>query len=525
MQPLPDPERWSGAQELIQQLCVELRQARAESAHVAEKAARVAEKLVRAVEELAHVVEEARQAKAAAGKAEAAAARNAAELARTQAELGRAQEENARLAARVAELEQAASAPSKTPENSSVPPSSTPKANVPKGRRRRKRKGRPGRGRPLHPHPDHHVKRTLADCPHCGANLRAVEQKPHAVYERIELPPVRPEVTRVVLHGGRCPECGKIVVARPPPGLERGSPFGQSIATLALYLHYTQAISLERLRGLFGEVFGLEISEGALVNIFRRARERVATQTAAVLERIRASRVICSDETSARVAGRTWWEWVFVGEGAVLHELAASRAKSVPERVMAGARPEVWVADLFGSQQGHGEQAQVCLAHQVRDVQYAIDAGDAIFAPAMLEFLQRAVHLGRKRAQVKDRTMQRHRRELLKRLAAVLELEPTQADGIRLRKRYVKVREQLLVFMSDREVPTTNNVSEQALRLSAVFRKVTNGFRVEWGAELYGGVRTVVATGRRQGFTALAALRTTLEGGSILVPPATPAAE
>ena len=184
----------------------------------------------------------------------------------------------------------------------------------------------------MHPHPDHHVKRTLADCPHCGANLRAVEQKPHAVYERIELPPVRPEVTRVVLPGGRCPECGKIVVARPLPGLERGSPFGQSIATLALYLHYTQAISLERLRGLFGEVFGLEISEGALVNIFRRARERVATQTAAVLERIRASRVICSDETSARVAGRTWWEGVFVGEGAVLHELAASRAKSVPER-------------------------------------------------------------------------------------------------------------------------------------------------------------------------------------------------
>ena len=85
------------------------------------------------------------------------------------------------------------------------------------------------------------------------------------------------------------------------------------------------------------------------------------------------------------------------------------------------------------------------------------------------------------------------------------------------------MREQSLVFMSDREVPTTNNVSEQALRLSVVFRKVTNGFGVEWSAELYGGVRTVVATGRRQGFTALTALRTTLEGGSILAPPANPA--
>ena len=167
----------------------------------------------------------------------------------------------------------------------------------------------------------------------------------------------------------------------------------------------------------------------------------------------------------------------------------------------------------------------MCLAHQVRDAQYAIDVGATIFAPAMLAFLQRVVQPWRKREQVKDSTMQRHRRELLKRLEAVLELEPTQADGIRLRKRYLKVREQLLVFMSDREVPTTNNVSEQALRMSVDFRKVKNGFQVEWGAELYGGVRTVVATGRQQGFTALAALRTTLEDGSILAPLPAPCAE
>ncbi len=48
--------------------------------------------------------------------------------------------------------------------------------------------------------------------------------------------------------------------------------WSEAEATLALYLHHTQSISLERLRGLFEEVFGLEISEGALVNIFRRAR-------------------------------------------------------------------------------------------------------------------------------------------------------------------------------------------------------------------------------------------------------------
>ena len=214
-----------------------------------------------------------------------------------------------------------------------------------------------------------------------------------------------------------------------------------------------------------------------------------------------------------------------MGEGAVLHEVAASRAKSVPEHVVAGARPEVWVADLFGSQQGQGSQARVCLAHQVPEMQYAIDAGDAILEPAMLAFRQRAAHLGRKRERVKDSTMRCHRRKLLKRLAAVLELGSTQVDGIRLHKRCLKVREQLLVLMSDREVPTTNNASEQALRMSAVFRKVTNAFRVEWGAALYGGARTVVAAGRQQGFTALAALRTTPEGDSILAPLPAPCAE
>ena len=82
-----------------------------------------------------------------------------------------------------------------------------------------------------------------------------------------------------------------------------------------------------------------------------------------------------------------------------------------------GARPEVWVADLFGSQQGHGERGQVCLAHQLREVQYALDAGDAVFAPAMLAWLQRAIKVGRKRERVKDATLQRHRRDLGGRLA------------------------------------------------------------------------------------------------------------
>jgi hypothetical protein len=45
-----------------------------------------------------------------------------------------------------------------------------------------------------------------------------------------------------------------------------------------------------------------------------------------------------------------------------------------------------------------------------------------------------------------------------------------------------------------------------------VFRKITNGFRTEWGAELYADTRSVIETGRRRAISALDAIRLTLAG-------------
>jgi Transposase IS66 family len=70
----------------------------------------------------------------------------------------------------------------------------------------------------------------------------------------------------------------------------------------------------------------------------------------------------------------------------------------------------------------------------------------------------------------------------------------------------VTASDKLLVFLTRRDVEATNNKSERALRPSVVFRKVTNGFRSEWGAKVYADLCSVVATGR----TALAAIRDAL---------------
>ena len=67
-------------------------------------------------------------------------------------------------------------------------------------------------------------------------------------------------------------------------------------------------------------------------------------------------------------------------------------------------------------------------------------------------------------------------------------------------------------------MPPTNNGSERDIRPSTVFRKVTNGFRSDWGSDLYAGVRSTLNTGRRQGPSAFQAIQAALSGEPNLRP-------
>ena len=169
------------------------------------------------------------------------------------------------------------------------------------GTRREASVGRAGGGRPLHPDPDHVIIAKAKSCPHCGHGVQQADQQLQAVYDKIEIPPVKPVITRVQQYGGQCAHCGQSYVAPVPVGMEPGTPFGASIASQATYLRYTHAISYERLAGLFGQVFQLSISEGALANLFQAVKTRLDHRVAENLTRLRRSRLICSDETSARV--------------------------------------------------------------------------------------------------------------------------------------------------------------------------------------------------------------------------------
>ena len=438
------------------------------------------------------------------------------------AQVGAQAEQIAALTARVAELEAKLKEPPKGPGNSSTPPSRGQKPDRPaKGKRNGPRKGslgRKGGGRPLASEPDQLVTAKAAACVHCQAALAEADQVLHGRYDKIDLPPVRPVVTRVERYAGHCPCCGGVTLAAVPEGMEDGSPFGPGIVAAALYLRYVHAVGYRRLSRLLRHLFGLCVSEGALDAMFRRAKPSFDREAGAILARLRRSRVVCSDETTVRIDGRTCWNWVFQNDQVVIHVVRKTRAASVVAELLDGHRPTIWVSDLYGGQQGHAELWQVCLAHQLRDCQYAIEAGDAVFAPRMKALLLKAVLLARRRHRLAESTRREYRRRLDRDLDAIMGSAPENRHGKRLRKRYAKVRASLFTFLEHPEVAPDNNGSERELRPTATYRKVTGGFRSDWGADLFAGVKSVLGTAARRGGDAYQAIRTTLGGQSVLAP-------
>jgi len=302
--------------------------------------------------------------------------------------------------------------------------------------------------------------------------------------------------------------------------MEPGTPFGASIQRLATYLRYTHAISYERLSALFAQVYGVAISEGALANLFQLVNIRLDHRVAEILTRLRRSRLVCSDETGARVHGRTQGELVFQNAEVCVHVIRPSRGHGVIHEVLGDHRPTVWVSDLYSAQQHHpAAQWQVCLAHQLRDCRFAIEAGDAVFAPRMKAVLLRAFAVHKRRDTLAASTLYQYRCDLQRRVHRCLALAPANPHGRRLQKRYTKIQDHLFLFLDDAAIPPTNNASEQAIRMSTVFRKVTNGFRSEWGRDLFAAVRSVVNTGKRHGLSAYQAIQKALSPlGSLFEP-------
>jgi transposase len=387
--------------------------------------------------------------------------------------------------------------PEKDSRTSSKPPSTDKKE--------KRENSRPGGAKPGHePHnrrladePDEYRDHAPSVCEACGGLFAAGAARDLiGEYDEIEIPPVRPYVIRHRRFACRCAHCG-VTAKGPAPAVATTTPFGPRIHALAIYLKGFQALSYERLRGLFHDAFGLSVSEGALMNMFIRSHARFKTEADRAKAILRAAKVVASDETGVRIEGTNSYHWVFHCKGAVVHQPDYHRAARVVDEIMEGRAPAVWISDRYSAQQSHGERHQTCLAHLARDTAFAFEHGSDDLPLRFKLWLGRAFDLAKEITSFAASTLASKKRGLEKQLAALL-AAPTGCDLAReLQAKIGRARHQLLTFCDfPGEVDVTNNGSERKLRPCVIQRKVTNGYRAMWAAQAEADVRTTIDTAR-----------------------------
>ena len=381
----------------------------------------------------------------------------------------------------------------KTSNNSSIPPSKGYKSNVSdKLKDIAKDLKHSNGGRELSKTPDDTFDFKASKCSECDNT--ELKTKLITSYDKIFLPEVKTKTVRVNVYECVCTKCNLIVKTEIPYNLSSRELLSDNLKAMIMYLHYENYVSFSRIEKYFKDIYDIEISQGLIDGVIKSSESVLLEKSNEIKLSIQNSDLVCSDETSARVKGKTYWQWVFQNRDFSYHVISNTRGAVVKNELFGDKHPSKYVSDAFSSQLVGIKEWQVCLAHQIRDCNYIIDLDNNEFGLKMKELFKDSI-----KEKDSELSLKKEKKvDFLSRLDTILEIKTLSNSEEKLRKRFAKFRNNLFMFLDYDDVPPTNNSSEQALRPSVIFRKVTNGFRSQKGKDIFSYFRTVVDTAKKQ---------------------------
>jgi transposase len=466
------------------------------------------------------------------------------------AENGRLREENAELRARVDRLERLMSRNSR---NSSMPPSTDdlpgkkPPPDEP-GRRgrggpKRKRGKQPGaRGAhlPWREDPDETLPRYPGGSCECGADLAGAEDLGVArSHQQYEIPRPRAVLTQHDRHAVRC-GCGRVHVAERPAGLaDAAVSYGPTLQSWCVFLMVVHAIPVHRCAQLIASLTGTTPSVGFVHGMLARAAAALVEVDQRIRTLITLARAVCCDETPIRVGPRKakryllvaatgLYTWYLLGDRslATFKELglAELRGVVVHDRYQNYDSPEV--GELIH---------QLCAAHLLRDLDDAAECYPTAHWPAQIaDALRGLIHAANTaRDNGLDAVPARIARPLIRRYrdgvaVGLSEIRPAPAANAKqppgrpllecLRDREPDV----LRFLTDLEIPPTNNQAERDVRPAKTQQKISGRLQSEQTTKHRYRIAGYVATAAKHGVDQLTAIRDALLGTPWMPPDPAP---
>jgi transposase len=402
---------------------------------------------------------------------------------------------NERLEARVAELERRLNRSSR---NSSLPPSQDPPSALPRprgkgsGRKRGGQQGHEGRYRRLLP-PEQvgevveHWPERCRSCAHEFVGSELVDVAEPSRRQVAELPPIAVRVTEYRLHRVCCPECATVTVAE-PAAVSRwafGPKFQAAVVTLAVRNRVSRRDTTELAR----ELFGVELSTGAVDTIVQRAGEALAAPHTRLEQQIKRSPVVNIDETGWKTGGDRRMLWGALTRTTGVFRIASGRHAAEAQTMLGERYGGIVCSDRWGGYDYlDSNQRQLCWAHLLRDFtahsegmseQHDFGCAGLVIAKGLFKAWQQ-FQTDRDRAGLQARVA-----PLQVKLRAQLEHASRKSTKTKHHRQFarnlLKRWPALWTFTHTDNVEPTNNHAERGLRGAVIYRKLSLGTQSERG--------------------------------------------
>ena len=361
-----------------------------------------------------------------------------------------------------------------------------------------------------------------AQCNSCQRLLpeaRVVETR-----QVFDLPPLRFEVTEHQVLAAQC-ACGNSCRGELPDGIHSPVQYGPNVLAAVVHLTHHHMMPVQRTAALMGDFFGLPMAEATVLAASKEARTRLQATVDSIGQAIQGAEVAHADETGMRVAGSLHW----------MHVLATGMLTWVACHTKRGRQAFDALAILPGFlgtliHDGWKPYRELlckhglCNAHHLRELTYVFEELNQAWAGRMIDLLVAACRevnaLG---SPLPAEQLANFRTRYDEILAAGDTVNPlTPKSGKRGRTRQSKPANLLLRlrtytndvwrFATDHNVPFTNNLAEQAVRMPKVKQKISGGFRTKNGADTFCTLRSYLATMHKQGANLFHALTLTFQG-------------
>lgn len=317
--------------------------------------------------------------------------------------------------------------------------------------------------------------------------------------------------------------CGAVHLGAWPVGINAAAQYGASVKAMAVHLNQHHLVPLARTAALMQDLYGAHLSQASIQSFAQEAALALRPTVAAIGQAVQGAGVVHADETGIRVKGKLHWLHCAVTNTLTWLAPHAKRGTLAFEALglLAGIKG-VLVHDGLVSYKGLECTHSLCNAHHIRELVYVHEQeNEKIWDPwaqEMIELLLQAL----KEVDLQGGSLDGQRQAwfqtqwstLLERGEALnpqtqrtgtsqdggmgARGRPRQSKASNLLKRLREYRQDVWRFVSDEAVPFTNNLAEQALRMSKVKQKISGCFRTEHGADTFFTIRSYLATMTKQ---------------------------